>query len=144
MLPLRVILHPTDFSDRSDYAFRLACSLARDHGAKVVVLHVVAPPAVVYGEVMVDIATETLMDSAKLQLSKLQAPDPTVELVKRLEVGDPVQEIVRVGKEVGADMIVQGTHGRSGLSRLLLGSTAEHVLRLAECPVISVKQPFSQ
>ena len=58
----------------------------------------------------------------------------------RLEVGVPFEEIVKAAHEEGADMIVMGTHGRSGLNRLLLGSVAERVVRLALCPVLTVRQ----
>ncbi|MEK7715145.1 MAG: universal stress protein, partial [candidate division NC10 bacterium] len=58
-----------------------------------------------------------------------------------LEVGVPFEEIVKAAEKEGADMIVMGTHGRSGLNRLLLGSVAERVIRLAPCPVLTVRQP---
>ena len=58
----------------------------------------------------------------------------------RLQVGVPFEEIVRVAKEEHADMIVMGAHGRSGLNRVLLGSVAERVIRLAPCPVLTVRQ----
>ncbi len=58
----------------------------------------------------------------------------------RKEVGVPFEEIVRVAKEEHADMIVMGAHGRSGLNRVLLGSVAERVIRLAPCPVLTVRQ----
>jgi nucleotide-binding universal stress UspA family protein len=142
MLPLRTILHPTDFSERSEFAFRLACSLAQDHGAKVAVLHVVPPPAVVYGETMTGIAIDRCIASAKELLAKIQ-PVAGVPLTTHLESGEAAAEILKYAEGIKPDMIVMGSHGRTGVSRLLLGSTAEQVMRRAECPVLCVKQPFA-
>jgi nucleotide-binding universal stress UspA family protein len=61
---------------------------------------------------------------------------------RRLEEGLAVTEVLRVAQEVNADLIVMGTHGRTGLARLLMGSVAEQVLRKALCPVLTVKTPF--
>ncbi|MCS6976002.1 MAG: universal stress protein [Gemmatales bacterium] len=141
MLALKTILHATDFSPHSEYAFRLACSLARDHGAKVVVLHVVAPhPAVSYGEMIVE-PDAALVQQAWDQIRTIKSPDPAVPLEHRVEQGFAAAEIVRVAEEIKADMIVLGTHGRSGLGRLLMGSVAEQVVRKAPCPVLTVKSP---
>lgn len=141
MLALKTILHATDFSPHSEYAFRLACSLARDHGAKVVVLHVVAPtPAVSYGEMIVE-PDAALVQQGWDQLRQIRSPDPAVTVEHRLEQGFAAAEIVRVAEEIQADMIVLGTHGRSGLGRLLMGSVAEQVVRKAPCPVLTVKSP---
>jgi len=142
MLAVNTILHPTDFSERSQYAFWLACSLARDYGARLVVLHV-AVPAVVYGEgVVVPPSPEELRAATQEQLDRLQAPRADVRAERRLAEGDAVEEILRVAKEANADLIVMGTHGRTGLGRLLMGSVAEQVVRRASCPVLTVKAPF--
>jgi nucleotide-binding universal stress UspA family protein len=136
MLPLRTILHPTDFSERSGYALQLACSLARDHGARVIVLHVMPVPLVqekrLYREEMAE------------ELNRLGAPDARVQVERRLDEGDPATQILRVAMEIGCDLIVLGSHGRTGLGRLLMGSVAEQVLRRASCPVLTVKAPFPQ
>jgi nucleotide-binding universal stress UspA family protein len=71
----------------------------------------------------------------------MHAPDPETTVTSRLEEGIPAEEIVRVAREVEADLIVMGTHGRSGLGRLLLGSVAEQVMRHATCPVLTLKAP---
>src|SRR5262245_8936906 len=110
MLPIRTILHPTDFSERSGYAFRLACSLARDHGAAVVVLHVVAPPVAVFGDGMAAALVEEEPDPGE-RLARVVSPDPAVPVTHRLAVGKPVEEILRAAKEAQADLIVLGTHG---------------------------------
>jgi universal stress protein A len=140
MATIHTILHPTDFSARSDAAFRLACSLARDHHGHVVVLHVVPPP-VAHGEIVARRQDDSFYEELHRSLNRMHAPDPETPVMSRLEEGDPAREILRVAEEVEADLIVMGTHGRTGLSRLLLGSAAEEVMRHATCPVLTVKSP---
>jgi nucleotide-binding universal stress UspA family protein len=134
MLPIQTILHPTDFSERSGYALRLACSLARDWGARLILLHVMPVPLVqekrLYREEMAG------------ELDRLGVPDAQVQVERRLEEGDAAIQILRIAQETGCDLIVLGTHGRTGLGRLLMGSVAEQVLRRASCPVLTVKAPF--
>jgi nucleotide-binding universal stress UspA family protein len=144
MLPLHTVLHPTDFSERSEYAFRLACSLARDYGARLVVLHVATPPLALYGEGVILPEPEAHLAEARKRLDQLEAPGPGVRLERRLAEGDPAAEVLRLAREVGADLIVMGTHGRTGLSRLLAGSVAEQVMRRAACPVLTVRAPFPE
>jgi nucleotide-binding universal stress UspA family protein len=143
MLPIRTILHPTDFSERSQYAFQTAHSLARDHGAGLVVLYVRAPTVVAYGE-MGPIVPDPIQtpDDVKDRLSALHVLDPWVEVEYRVRDGDPAAETIRLASEVKANLIVMGTHGRTGLGRLLMGSAAEAVLRRAPCPVLTLKAPF--
>src|SRR5262245_53299737 len=117
MLPIHTILHPTDFSDRSQYAFRLACALARDYGAELVVLHVAALPTVVYGEGVVPPDPEILFREAKARLHGLEVPDTNIRAERRFEEGDPATEILRVAQETHTDLIAMGTHGRTGLGR---------------------------
>ncbi len=140
MLELRTILHPTDFSERSAPAFDLACSLARDHGARLIVLHVVSRP-VAQGDVM-RAHSDQHHDEMWNALQGLQAPDKRVVIEHRLADGEPHAEILRVALESDCDLIIMGTHGRTGLGRLLVGSVAEQVLRQAPCPVLTVKTPF--
>jgi nucleotide-binding universal stress UspA family protein len=142
MLPIRTVLHPTDFSDRSEFAFRLACSLARDYGARLIVLHVAVPPVAVYGEGMMAPAPEGNLDELRQQLELLLPRDPRVGVEHRLVEGDAAAEILQAAKDTGSDVIVMGTHGRTGLGRLLLGSVAEQVVRRAACPVVTVKTPL--
>src|SRR5262249_10330761 len=129
MLPIHTILHPTDFSDRSAFAFRLACALARDYGARLVLLHVAHPPVVVYGEGGVPPPPDDYLEQLDAELHQLRVPDPGVPVEYRLKEGDAVTEILGVAEERSADLIVMGTHGRTGLSRLLMGSVAEQVVR---------------
>jgi nucleotide-binding universal stress UspA family protein len=143
MLPIHTILHPTDFSDRSENAFHLACSLARDYGARLVILHVVVPPMVVYGEGVVPPEPDLLLQEANDQLNRLPIPQEGIRTERRFQEGDSVAEILRVAQDINADLIVMGTHGRTGLARLLMGSVAEQVVRQASCPVLTVTAPFA-
>jgi nucleotide-binding universal stress UspA family protein len=145
MLPIRTIVHPTDFSESSDAAFRLACSAARDYGARLLVLHVVRPPpAVAFEAGSMLVEPEGYRDELWERLSRLQPRHANVRLEHRLAEGDPAGEILDLARESGCDLIVMGTHGRTGLGRLLLGSVAEQVVRKAPCPVLTVKAPFPQ
>jgi len=144
MLAIHTILHPTDFSEHSQYAFALACALTRDYGARLVVLHIVAVPVVVYGEGVVPPNPEEVHAVARDQLTRLQVPHADVRAERRLEDGDADETILRVAQEIQADLIVMGTHGRTGLGRLLMGSVAEKVLRKATCPVLTVRRPFPE
>jgi nucleotide-binding universal stress UspA family protein len=143
MLPIHTVLHPTDFSERSGFALRLACALTRDYGARLVVLHVSTPPTIAYAEGAVPPDPEISIEEAREQLNRLDVPDAGVRAERRFEVGDPVPEILRVADDIGADLIVMGTHGRTGLARLLMGSVAEQVVRKAVCPVLTVTHPFA-
>jgi nucleotide-binding universal stress UspA family protein len=141
MLPLRAILVPVDFSEHSDSVFRLACSLARDHGARVYLLHVLATPAAVYAGGMVLAVPNDNKDQAWNSLRQFQAPDPSISVEPRLAEGDAADAILRVIADLHCDLVVMGTHGRTGLGRLLMGSVAEKVVRRAPCPVLTVKIP---
>jgi len=78
---------------------------------------------------------------ARVRLERLPVTGENVRAERQLVEGDPVSEILRVAREMPADLIVMGTHGRTGLERLLMGSVAEEVLRKATCPVLTVKRP---
>jgi nucleotide-binding universal stress UspA family protein len=143
MLPIHTILHPTDFSERSQSALLLACALGRDYGARLVVLHVAVQPTIVYGEGVVPPDPELLLQEDREQLDRLPVPDANVRALRRLEEGDPATEILRVAGEINASLIVMATHGRTGLERLLMGSVAEQVMRKAPCPVLTVRTPFT-
>jgi nucleotide-binding universal stress UspA family protein len=144
MLPIHTILHPTDLSDRSEFAFRLACALARDYGARLILLHVTSRPVIGYVEGLVPPQSESRLRALHEELHRLSVPDPRISVEHRLREGDPVAEILAVAQESSADLIVMGTHGRTGLARLLMGSVAEQVVRRAACPVLTVKTPFPE
>src|SRR5262245_60293465 len=139
MLPLKTILHPTDFSKHSQHAFRLACSVAKDYGAALIVVHVDKPPDVNLYEGGVPILLPAGQYDPELEKELRRVVPPAgynLRIQHRLEMGDPADEILRVAEEAKCDLIVMGTHGRSGLGRLLMGSVAERVLRKASCPVL--------
>jgi nucleotide-binding universal stress UspA family protein len=141
MFAIRTILHPTDFSEASAEAFRVACSLARDHGARVVVLHVMPLPIAFSDTAVEALNPVRCREELSESLMQVRPPEGVPPVERRLGEGDAGAEIVRLAGELGCDLIVMGTHGRSGLKRLLLGSVAEEVLRKAPCPVLTVKAP---
>jgi len=144
MLPIRTILHPTDFSASANYAFQLACALARDYGARLVVTHVMPFPQI-GGEFGYVLPPEpTVKEELSNQLSALRPVDDAVALEHRLCEGDAPAEILRLASKCKCDLIVMGTHGRAGLNRLLMGSVAEAVQRKAPCPVLTVKAPIRE
>jgi universal stress protein A len=140
MVPIHTILHPTDFTEHSNYAFQMACALAQDYSAKLVVLHVYPTPVYPVFEggafpVSMEIPRRKLMED----LEELQPPNPATFVERVLLEGDPASEILRAANSYNCDLIVMGTHGRGGLSRLVMGSVAEVVSRKAECPVLTVR-----
>jgi nucleotide-binding universal stress UspA family protein len=148
-LQLRTILVPTDFSGCANYALPYAASIARATGAAIVCVHVVEPivPAVGYSGLaepmpIADIS-EQLEDSAERELPQLAGCDEFdgLEVEEVIVHGDPAAEIVRVAGERQVDLIVVSSHGRTGLGRIIFGSTAEAVVRHAICPVLVVKPP---
>ncbi len=139
MLPIKPVLNPTDFSESSDAAFRLGCSLARDYGARLLVLHVAELPTAVYGEgVMLPPPVES-WQAAREKLDRMLPRGHNLLVEHRMVEGEAAREILRVARESDSDVIVMGTHGRTGLGRVLMGSVAEQVLRKAHCPVVTVR-----
>jgi len=142
MLPIRTVLHATDFSDSARPAFELACALARDYRAALVVVHVVPPSrAFAPDGIAMPFPVEEPYE-AHVRLARLQPADPSVQTEHRVLEGDPAEQILRIAQDANADVIVMGTHGTSGLTRLLVGSVAESVMRQAPCPVLTVRFPF--
>lgn len=148
-LQLRKILLPTDFSGCGNYALPYAAAIARAAKASVICIHVVEPivPAVGYSGLAepMPIAdmSEQLEDSAERELPRIMDCDDLHGLnVEEIIVhGDAAAEIVRVAKERDVDLIVISSHGRTGIGRIIFGSTAEAVVRHAHCPVLVVKPP---
>lgn len=143
MLPIHTILHATDFSPHSEPAFQLAQGLARDYQARLILLHVAAPPSIVYGAGVVPSEPDVVEAEQKRQLRKMADSCQGLAVTSLLQQGDPAREILRVAEQTKCDLIVLGTHGRSGIQRLLLGSVAEEVLRKAPCLVLTVKTPLA-
>lgn len=138
------ILFPTDFSTLSDAALKYATTLAKDMGAKLVIVHIEEPPAAYgAGEMYYGIPDP---DTAALRkmLEAVKPTDASVPYEHRLVTGEPGMEIVELAQEENADLIVMGTHGRTGLGRLLMGSVAESVVRRAPCPVFTFKEPHKK
>ncbi|HEX3084653.1 MAG TPA: universal stress protein [Pyrinomonadaceae bacterium] len=148
-LQLRRVLLPTDFSGCANFALPYAAAIARAANATVICLNVVEPivPAVGYSgmaETMpIAEMSEQLEDSAERELPDVM----NCEDLRGLKVeevighGDAAAEIVRVADEHEVDLIVISSHGRTGLGRIIFGSTAEAVVRHARCPVLVVKPP---
>jgi nucleotide-binding universal stress UspA family protein len=143
MLTIRRILHPTDFSPSSDAALRLAAVLAKDHDAQVVLLHVIEPPPVGSSGAVPAPPPGLPPSRAEVEqrLSALAATLPGLRTECRVAEGPAADAILEAAQETGCDVIVMGTHGRTGLARLLVGSVAEKVVRRAPCPVLTVKSP---
>jgi nucleotide-binding universal stress UspA family protein len=138
----RTILHPTDFSDSSRYAFRLSRALAREQGARLVVVHVQQRlPRVPHEDLLDRQQLKAFQGKLREVLHRFRAPDRKVRVEHRVVEGDPAEEILRQAGRTGCDLIVMGTHGRTGLGSLFLGSVAQEVLRNAPCPVVTVKMP---
>lgn len=140
MKRIRTILHPTDFSAGSNAAFRYACDLARDSDARLVILHALdAGAPIVADGVILPSGLDELRELARRQLAAFGSADPTIRAGYALREGPVTAEILGAAGELKADLIVMGTHGRTGIGRLFLGSVAEEVLRKAPCPVLMVK-----
>jgi nucleotide-binding universal stress UspA family protein len=141
---IRHILVPTDFSDGSRRALETALDLAHDTGARVTLLHVHHVPASVFPDVILPMTPELMRDVERsvdhvLEHLVEEARQHGVEADFHTVFGTTHLEICKSAEDVGADLIVIGTHGRSGLSHVLLGSVAEKVVRKAPCPVLTVR-----
>jgi nucleotide-binding universal stress UspA family protein len=144
MRDYRLILCPVDFSKPSERALATALDLAAQLKAAVRVLHVYQLPATV----LPDVAADGLSDLTSVMESRLQEKldalvkgiaQPGVEISAGLAEGVPYVEIVRGAKALHADLIVIGTHGRTGLAHMMLGSVAERVVRTSDVPVLTVR-----
>ena len=140
--PIRIVLHPTDFSGPCAEAFRVACELAGDQSARLTVVHVVVPPPIApINQPMPTSLPEDPRGKLEELLRLAQASAPGLQADYRVENGDAAPRIVGAAQETRCDLIVMGTHGRTGLGRALMGSVAEQVLRTAPCPVVTVRAP---
>jgi nucleotide-binding universal stress UspA family protein len=144
---IATILVPVDFSPHADRAYRYATMLAQRLGATLELVHVVEDPFVTAGwnaEVYVPTAGELLeglLANAEQRLATLKTSAAALGLVARavVIVGRPAHAIVERAQQSRCDLIVMGTHGRRGLSHIVMGSVAEHVVRAAPCPVLTVR-----
>jgi nucleotide-binding universal stress UspA family protein len=147
MRPFKKILVPVDFSPHSDEAIRTVADLARRYEASVTLAHVYEVVAYALPEGYV-LQTATQLADMLTEFSKLLAAAkakaeaagaPRVETIQLQ--GSPAWQIVDFATSKGFDLIVMGTHGRTGLKHALIGSVAERVVRLAPCPVLTVRAP---
>jgi len=136
MINVKTILYPTDFSSYSNQAYFHAIALAEKHGATLTILYVYAPEV---GKAAGNGNADRHYWQA--QLEQIRPVDRHIPVHHVFLQGDPATEIVRYARDAGIDLIVMGTHGRTGLERLLMGSVTERVMREASCSVLVVKLP---
>ncbi len=149
MIQFSRILYPTDFSEHSLHALTHATGLAETYNAEVHCLHVVdeayqywmsmGPDSVPVGPVLDDVVTGS-QEQMNRFLAKHLA-DVSFPVSSSVVLGRPFMEIIGKARELPADVIVLSTHGRTGLSHILLGSVAEKVVRKAPCPVLTIRHP---
>jgi nucleotide-binding universal stress UspA family protein len=146
---MKKILVPTDFSDCSRAAFERAISMSRELGYSIELIHVFELPVIAgMGDVVIAMPDHTTLrardwmeqEAAKAMASFIADFDTCcVPVGTRIEPGRAEETILTLAREGDFDLIVMGTHGRTGLRHLFLGSVAENVVRLADCPVLTVK-----
>ncbi len=144
-MQIKNILFPTDFSQGARAAMDHAVSLARDYNAKLILLYVIQDISIaewyIPSSLSVTDLIEDMQKSAWKEMDKWsEEVSAQVKDVEKLVVrGVPFVEIIRTAKEKGADLVIIGTHGRTGIDHMLFGSTAEKVVRKAPCPVLTVR-----
>ncbi len=148
MIKLQRVLCPTDFSEFSDKSIQYGCELARAFGAELHLLHVMQDYNVLAPATGESFAVFTdwlpqMTSLAQEKMAKMPGPnwEPPMKVVRSTSVGGAIDEIVKYAKEHDIDLIVQSTHGRTGLKHFLMGSVAESVVRYAPCPVLTVRHP---
>lgn len=144
-MKLRRILCPTDFSEPAHGAWRLAVDLARQFGAELFLFHVVRPTMPPGEAILTPDQHERLWHhsvlEAERELDRLLAEgQPPVRITRLVDAGSPWERIVQMARWPAIDLIVMGTHGRTGVAHALRGSVAEKVVREAACPVLTVRK----
>jgi nucleotide-binding universal stress UspA family protein len=134
MLPIKHILAAVDGSDLSKRALQIAASVAREQNADLTILQVAPLQVAMYGP-----ASESYLDHLHEELCRLKWCPLPAKVHHLVLEGDPAAAIVQAAKDHHCDMIAMGSHGRTGLNRLLMGSVAERVMCMAPCPVLVVK-----
>jgi nucleotide-binding universal stress UspA family protein len=143
---MRRILFASDFSKASGKAFTTAVTMAKTNQATLTILHVIVPFVPIVPEQYINTVTWEQIDRqarrwSQRQLVKLvdRAKKAGIRVVGLLLEGDPAQQIVRAARSKRADLLVVGTHGRTGLTKLFVGSVAARVVATASCPVATVR-----
>jgi nucleotide-binding universal stress UspA family protein len=145
MLALKTILHPNDFSPLSTQALHLAHALARDYKARLILLYVRQPQETIEGEFgLMPPEEEPSSDDVMARLEDLIPDGSPVQVDTAVAEGDRADAIVAAARQYHCDLIVMGTHGRHGLSRLLRGSITDNVVRHAPCPVITLRSSHTE
>ena len=151
MIRIKTILYPTDFSEHSRYALELACALARDQAARVILLHVLPRPAAGAGGDVPALKSQHADEDLKTYreemaglLAKVQEKAPCAQVETLIKEGPVADVITRMAEETPCDLIVMGTHGRSRMYQLTMGSVAAEVTRKMPCPAVTVKVPLPQ
>jgi nucleotide-binding universal stress UspA family protein len=147
MSEFKNILFATDFSDSSDHAFRFALSMAKCFNSSLLILHVINELVDLRGFYVPHISFDKLEEEMDASARKMMykfihnqlADYPNVQSF--VTPGIPYDEILRLADEKGVDLIVMGTHGRTGLDHVLFGSTAEKVVRKSPVPVMTIRCP---
>lgn len=141
------ILFPTDFSEGSFHALPYAMDLTKHYNAKLYILHIIPDIAMTVGSHIPHISTDEIYKEMLVWAEKemerccIEEIRGLLDVKKMVLKGIPHEEIIRFATEEKIDMIVMGTYGRTGLERVLFGSTAEKVVRGAPCPVMTVRIP---
>lgn len=144
MARFETLLVPHDFSDDAEAALDAAVELARRLGARLHLLHVYQQPVDVlspYGIAIPPNVGPELRAAAQTRLEKLAERIPDLQVQVHVAEGPPALAIAETAEALAVDLVVMGTHGRTGLRHLLLGSVAERTMRTAPCPVLTVKAP---
>lgn len=146
MIHLKKILCPVDFSECSCHALRYAIDLALKEHALLYLIHVIETHINDMGDIMkhIDLLLDNKqIDNLRTHLLHLVPDDvrPNIRTEPIVEKGIPFVEIVKAAKDRQVDLIVMGTHGRTGLEHILIGSVAERVIQKAPCPVLSIRLP---
>ena len=137
---LKKIVAPVDFSESSEKALQYALSIAQEFGSEIILLHVVQPyPVLPELPATTDELTEAILKDANTRLNEWKERVRGVRCSAKALVGSTANQIVEFAAQEGADLIVLGTHGRTGIAHAFLGSVAERVVRLASCPTLIVR-----
>lgn len=135
------ILFPTDFSHCSDMALQYAAEVARAREGKLLIVHAEEPPPVYGGGEWYYGVPEPMRAQLLEMLHKIKPDDTSVPCEYHLLSGSPASAVVAFAKKEDVDLIVMGTHGRTGFLRMLMGSVAEEIVRKAPCPILTIRDP---